>query len=70
LRHSTFGFHILSAMPARSPGAIVGDFANPIERPFFHSARPFNASPRCFHPFRLPAFRFLSSTFLHGVSFQ
>lgn len=39
-RHSTFGFHILSAMPARSPGAIVGDFANPIERPFFHSLRP------------------------------
>lgn len=72
LRHSTFGFHILSAMPARSPGAIVGDFANPIERPFFHSLRrpflfsssssPLRATARCFHPFRLPAFRFLSST--------
>lgn len=72
LRHSTFGFHILSAMPARSPGAIVGDFANPIERPFFHSLRrpflfsssssPLHATARCFHPFRLPAFRFLSST--------
>lgn len=43
LRHSTFDFYILSAMPARSPGAIVGDFENPIERPFFLSLRP---SPR------------------------
>lgn len=33
-------------MPARSTRAIVGDFANPIERPFFHSLRLPRSTPR------------------------
>jgi len=45
-------------MLARSPGAIVGDFANPIECPFFLLLRP---TTHWDVPFRLPAFSFLSS---------
>lgn len=34
--------------------------AHSFTSPFFHPSRP--VASRCFHPFRLPAFRFLSST--------
>lgn len=56
---ATFSFYILSAMPARSPGAIVGDFANPIERPFFLSLRP---TPR--RDVSIPFACLLSASFL------
>lgn len=61
LRHSTFGFYILSAMTARSPGAIVGDFVNPIERPFFLSLHP-KPHRDVSTPSAPPAFSFLSTT--------
>jgi len=53
--------HPFSRAAARSPGAIVGDFANPIERPFFHSLRLLPATPRDVSvPFaRLPSAFFL-----------
>jgi len=65
LRHSTFGFHVLSAMPARFSRRDCRWFCEPDWAPILslrlssYPSRP--VASRCFHPFRLPAFRFLSS---------